>query len=191
MSMKSLEEQVAEILGRQEKVSRAACIRVVHRDRDVLVGIVCGDPHLAEIELRVRVTDELGEVELPLGVWMVHDLSDPASLVASGELEEALDQGWCCLYEPPQGSTEEKLTEIWEQALDRRQISVHDDFLDLGGDSMSAVHILAAVESTFGVDIDIREFMDAACIRGISEKIAARSGSGQLAQAAAMKRDRV
>lgn len=189
--MKSLEDQVAEILRKQEGVSEAACTRAVHRDRDVLVGMVCGDPYLAEIELRGRVTDELGHVGLPLGIWMAHDLSDPAGLVASGELEEALGQGWCCLYEAPQGPTEEKLTEIWEQALDRRAISVHDDFLDLGGDSMSAVHILATVESAFGVDIDIREFMDAACVRGVSEKIAARTGPGQTAQAEAPECDRV
>ena len=41
----------------------------------------------------------------------------------------------------PRTDLESWLAEIWEQALDVRQIGIHDDFLDRGGDSLKAMQI--------------------------------------------------
>jgi CubicO group peptidase (beta-lactamase class C family) len=46
-------------------------------------------------------------------------------------------------YRPPQDGTERMLAEIWAAVLGLPRVGVDDDFLDLGGDSMLAMQIVA------------------------------------------------
>jgi acyl carrier protein len=46
---------------------------------------------------------------------------------------------------------------------------VNDDFLELGGDSLSALGIIAAIETEFGRSLDVYEFMSAANVRRLAQ----------------------
>ena len=48
-------------------------------------------------------------------------------------------------YTAPESKAERQLAEIWREALNFDRIGVDDDFFDLGGDSVGAVTIAAAV----------------------------------------------
>ncbi|HJW40570.1 MAG TPA: alpha/beta fold hydrolase [Rhizomicrobium sp.] len=50
----------------------------------------------------------------------------------------------------PQGRTEEAMAAIWRRVLDREQVGRDDDFFDLGGDSLSTLNLMFAVEQEFG-----------------------------------------
>ena len=56
---------------------------------------------------------------------------------------------------PPRTRLEREILKIWEIALERRPISVTDDFFKLGGDSLSAIDILAGLEKTIGKKISL------------------------------------
>jgi amino acid adenylation domain-containing protein len=56
--------------------------------------------------------------------------------------------------------TEEILAKIWMEILGTERVGVHDNFLDLGGHSLSAFQIIARVSETFGVDLSIQFFID-------------------------------
>lgn len=58
----------------------------------------------------------------------------------------------------PSTPTEELLRSLWEDALDRESISIDDTFLDLGGDSLSAAVVAAAVDELFGHELDLGYF---------------------------------
>jgi thioesterase domain-containing protein len=45
----------------------------------------------------------------------------------------------------PRDALEWRLVQIWEELLDRRPVGVHDDFFELGGDSVLAMSLLARV----------------------------------------------
>ncbi len=47
---------------------------------------------------------------------------------------------------PPRDADEERLVAIWRAVLERNDIGVHDDFAALGGDSLAAAELLAALE---------------------------------------------
>jgi amino acid adenylation domain-containing protein len=51
---------------------------------------------------------------------------------------------------PPRDDLERELKLIWEEVLGVRPVGVRDDFFDLGGDSLSAIHMLARVGERFG-----------------------------------------
>ena len=55
----------------------------------------------------------------------------------------------------PADEMEQKLLEMWKQALDTREIGTNTGFFVAGGDSLKALSLLAAISDEFGVDVDI------------------------------------
>ncbi len=51
---------------------------------------------------------------------------------------------------PPRNLVEEKLARIWREVLGVSQVSVTDDFFELGGNSLLAVRLMARIEQEFG-----------------------------------------
>jgi non-ribosomal peptide synthetase component F/acyl carrier protein len=60
----------------------------------------------------------------------------------------------------PVSETEELLAGVWADALERESVNPDDDFFDLEGDSLTAAEIAAAVQSRFGVEIELDAFAD-------------------------------
>ncbi|MDB5771574.1 MAG: amino acid adenylation domain protein [Burkholderia sp.] len=52
-------------------------------------------------------------------------------------------------YVAPRDRVEQQLVEIWEEVLEVAPIGVHDDFFDLGGDSLLAVTLVVQIERKF------------------------------------------
>ena len=54
--------------------------------------------------------------------------------------------------------TEEKVLEIWLEVLNQSSVGLHEGFLELGGDSLSAMVCISRIRSTFGVEVPLEEF---------------------------------
>ena len=74
-------------------------------------------------------------------------------------------------------ATEEALAAIWCGLFHRDHIDIHDDFFELGGHSLLAMRVLARVRSSFGVDLDVRDFFAAPTIVHMAGLIAQRQTS--------------
>ncbi|PZR91140.1 MAG: hypothetical protein DLM67_16785 [Candidatus Nephthysia bennettiae] len=59
---------------------------------------------------------------------------------------------------PPQTATEQAVARIWADALGLTRVSVHDDFFELGGDSLLAIRVVAAIEKEFGRRLPLASF---------------------------------
>jgi amino acid adenylation domain-containing protein len=77
---------------------------------------------------------------------------DRRALPAPGRLRPALKTA----YAAPRTPVEARLAEIWAGVLELEQVGVDDAFLDLGGNSLLAVQVLARVLHTFGVELPAR-----------------------------------
>jgi NAD(P)-dependent dehydrogenase (short-subunit alcohol dehydrogenase family) len=78
-------------------------------------------------------------------------------------------------YDPPRGTAELAVAEIWTELIGIPDIGAHDDFFELGGHSLLATRVLSRISQIRGVQLTLREFFDAPTIRGLSEKIEAAS----------------
>ncbi|HUY12930.1 MAG TPA: alpha/beta fold hydrolase [Terriglobia bacterium] len=67
---------------------------------------------------------------------------------------------------PPQNETEKQLAEIWEALLMVRPIGLHQDYFELGGNSLLAVRLFAEIEKAFNVKLPLSTLIEA---RTISE----------------------
>jgi acyl-coenzyme A synthetase/AMP-(fatty) acid ligase/acyl carrier protein len=61
----------------------------------------------------------------------------------------------------PRTLIEEKLATIWAEVLELNEIGVFDNFLELGGDSLRAVQVIARVMDRFQVRPPVSELMEA------------------------------
>ena len=57
--------------------------------------------------------------------------------------EPAMTRGGGTEYVPPRNETEERLAEAWQAVLGIRQVSIHDNFFHLGGDSIKAIQVIS------------------------------------------------
>ena len=54
---------------------------------------------------------------------------------------------------------EKLLVEVWQNVLDSDDISIHDNFFDLGGHSLLVMQVITEVESRTGVKLSPRDFL--------------------------------
>jgi amino acid adenylation domain-containing protein len=71
-------------------------------------------------------------------------------------------------YLPPRNSLEEELVQVWQQVLGIDKIGIHDNFFNLGGDSLKIVRVTALLTS---VKLEIRDVFLHPTIAELSEAI--------------------
>lgn len=81
------------------------------------------------------------------------------------------------------GETETALLQIWFEVLNIDPIGIHDDFLGLGGDSLTAMRCINRIIATFGVEVPLDLFLlESANIAQIASEIARiQTSTGQIA----------
>jgi acyl carrier protein len=69
-------------------------------------------------------------------------------------------------------ATEQKLLDIWRVVLDNSTIQIDDEFIDLGGDSLSAMMCISRVRNMCNYQISFEDFfMDGATIANFAKGI--------------------
>ncbi len=72
------------------------------------------------------------------------------------------------VFVPPRNTGEEQLATIWREVLGLDDIGVHDNFFEIGGDSMHCVQIVAAA-SEVGLRIEPRDLFDHPTVAGLAD----------------------
>jgi acyl carrier protein len=60
-------------------------------------------------------------------------------------------------YAAPENRTQARLVELWMNVLGLDRVGIHDDFFELGGDSILATRLASRVRRTFGIELPLRE----------------------------------
>jgi aryl carrier-like protein len=60
-------------------------------------------------------------------------------------------------YVAPRSPLEQFVAAIWAEVLELERVGVHDDLLDLGGDSLRATRILARIRDGLGADLPLSD----------------------------------
>lgn len=98
---------------------------------------------------------ELPDYMVPVLFYKIHRIPltssnkiDVRELERSGELFESKVD-----FVKPVSAMENKLTEIWKKVLNRKEISIKDNFFEIGGDSLSAIQVIAKMEEELQKEI--------------------------------------
>jgi acyl-CoA synthetase (AMP-forming)/AMP-acid ligase II/thioesterase domain-containing protein/aryl carrier-like protein len=181
--------EIDEVLNAHPAVAEAAAFAVPHEvlGEEVGAAIVLRDglvgPGHLESELRDFCAARLSAFKVPRRIVFVEDMPRSATgkTLRIGMAERLglaatapkpvikQDSPAADLDAPvggqngssPRGIVEMVLLHIWEEALGQSPIGIHDDFFDLGGDSLLGARLLARVEKTFGKSLGLASLFEA------------------------------
>ncbi|HYO58195.1 non-ribosomal peptide synthetase/type I polyketide synthase, partial [Archangium sp.] len=74
----------------------------------------------------------------------------------------------------PRTDTERQVLEIWRERLGISDFGIHDNFLELGGNSLMAAQMLTRLHDAFPVQLPLSDLFDAPTVAGIASRIEAR-----------------
>ncbi len=74
-------------------------------------------------------------------------------------------------YLAPRTPNEQLVAAIWSKTLGLEQVGVGDSFFDLGGDSLSAIRMMAEIERAAGVNIPLRLLFQQGTVEKLAEAI--------------------
>jgi amino acid adenylation domain-containing protein len=86
-------------------------------------------------------------------------------------------------YVAPRDALELRLARLWEEVLDAGEVGVRDDFFDVGGHSLAALRLLAAVERLTGVRVPMATLLATPTVENLARVLRAGealSASGPL-----------
>ncbi|KUI44087.1 non-ribosomal peptide synthetase [Mycobacterium sp. GA-1199] len=162
--------EVQAALAALEGVEQAAVIARKDRPGDKrLVGYVTGtaDP----VAIRAALTERLPAYMVPTAVVVLEALP----LTVNGKLDTralpAPEYSDTNRYRAPATLTEEILTGIYAQVLGVEHLGVDDSFFDLGGDSLSAMRLIGAVNASLGASLSVRTLFEAPTIAQLAPRI--------------------
>ena len=82
----------------------------------------------------------------------------------------------------PRNATERTLLELWQEVLGLAAIGIHDNFFDLGGQSLKAVRLRAKMETAFSATVSLRDLFARPTIAELAQTIAqAEKGAASVA----------
>ncbi|MFF7994562.1 phosphopantetheine-binding protein [Kitasatospora xanthocidica] len=91
-----------------------------------------------------------------------------------GPVEEIAGPSGVSRYEPPGSELEASLASRLAGLLGLPRVGVLDDFVELGGDSLTAVTFLHALQEAYDAPLSVVELFSAGTVREIAELLAGR-----------------
>ena len=137
--------EVEAVLLRHPDVREAVVLALNVADGRQLVAYHSGDRPVSAASLRSHLAATLPSNMVPAAYVQLERL--PIS--ANGKLDRAAlprpgaEAYATQAFAPPVGATEEALAAVWSQALRRDRIGRHDNFFEIGGDSLACMGIVA------------------------------------------------
>ena len=92
-------------------------------------------------------------------------------------------------FEEPRDAMEVALGTVWEQVLDVRPISIHDDFFRSGGHSLAATRAVFRLQKELNVPVTMMELFRNPTIASLASLLRARPRSTEIATAASGSSD--
>jgi yersiniabactin nonribosomal peptide synthetase len=75
--------------------------------------------------------------------------------------------------QPPGSEQEAALVRIWEEVLGISPIGIHDDFFELGGQSLAAIQVMTRIAQRFGLRLPLAALFEGATVARLAARLAA------------------
>jgi len=97
---------------------------------------------------------------------------DRRALPSPEQSQDAIDR----TYSPPSGALEDRLAALWSEVLGVERVGRHDNFLELGGDSILAIHVVTRAAKA-GISFSIRQLFEHPTVAGLSRMATTEAGA--------------
>jgi acyl carrier protein len=127
-----------------------------------LVAYVAGDETAAADVLRAHLSERLPEYMVPAAYVRL----DALPLTPNGKVDRRAlpapegDAFSAREYEAPSGKAEEAVAAIWAELLGVERVGRHDDFFQLGGNSLLATRLVFRIRREMDVELSVRDVFE-------------------------------
>jgi amino acid adenylation domain-containing protein len=176
--------EIAAALGQHAAVAEA--VAIVRRDADEASRLVAYyvpvcRPEPTTTELRTHLKRTLPDYMVP-EVFVALDALplSPNGKVDRGALPAVAGQRPVLDTElvVPRSPIEEVVADIWRGVLQLDTVGVHDDFFDLGGQSLLATQVAALLRESFRVEVPLRAVFEAPTVAAQAELVSDAGRAG-------------
>ncbi|WP_297847969.1 non-ribosomal peptide synthetase, partial [Mycobacterium sp.] len=166
--------EVRSALAALDGVDQAVVVAREDRPGDKrLVGYITGTADPGDV--RAQLAERLPAYMIPVAVVTL----DALPMTVNGKLDiRALPapEYSAAGYRSPTTPTEEILAGIYAHVLGVERVGVDDSFFDLGGDSISAMRVIAAINSAMDVGVPVRVIFEAPTVAQLAPRIGEDTG---------------
>ena len=76
-------------------------------------------------------------------------------------------------YVPPANEVEQRVASIWQELFGIRRVGIHDNFFDLGGNSLLAIQLVSQLRKAFEVDLPMSKLFESPTVADLARGIKA------------------
>ncbi|WNV84553.1 non-ribosomal peptide synthetase [Umezawaea sp. Da 62-37] len=171
--------EVENVLNGQSGVAQAAVVArtTPSGEKRLVAYVVTGDGAPDFAGLRAGAKAALPDYMVPSAFVAV----DALPLTPNGKVDRAalpdpaFDEGSDRpAHQPPSTERQEVLCALFAEVLGTDRVGLDDSFLDLGGQSMTAVRLAARITKALGADVTVNEIFDAPTVRELDSRLDGR-----------------
>lgn len=142
------------------------------RDDEDVSEVYCAARQAKIDSLREYVAESLPAYMVPSAFVLLAEVPlTPNGKIDRKALPEPEDSIRRNEYIAPRTETERVLCDMWQEVLKVDQVSVSDNFFDLGGHSLSAMKLVARVQTAFAVNIPLMTLFNGQSVSSLAEII--------------------
>ncbi len=172
-------QEVDDALSSMTAVLEAASFAVKHPTlgEDIAAAVVVRQADtLSEARIRSYLSERLTSFKVPQRILFLERLPrNPVGKIdrlALSALAEELAKTEGRAYAPPRNDLERFLAHLWATELGIDRVGIDDDFTMLGGDLLSSLRILMAVEAELDVNVMGEDAAGSMTVRSMAESLA-------------------
>jgi acyl transferase domain-containing protein/acyl carrier protein len=124
---------------------------------------------LFSTELGTQVVISTGDLQARIDQWIqLEPLHEPAkqngpTLYPRPHLQNA--------YVAPRDELDQRIAALWSELLGIKQVGLHDNFLELGGNSLLATQLMSRLRDVFHVEVPLRALFAAPTVAGLAQAL--------------------
>lgn len=137
-----------------------------------LCAYIVGDKRLSSAEVKNHLRKFLPDYMVPSYIVQLQEMP----LTLNGKInrralpEPEKEDEVVTEFEAPRNKIEQILVKIWSDVLEINNISIGDNFFNLGGDSIKAIRVVSKLHQ-YGYDLEIKDLFKYLSIKEVSSKV--------------------
>lgn len=119
-----------------------------------------------------RIVISTGNLTLRMELWTGAALKGEAGAEENGSPQALHARPLLSTdYVPPRSELESTVLSIWQQVLGLERLGVHDNFFDLGGNSLIGLRMITAVKKSLAIELPIMALFEGPTVSALAKRI--------------------
>lgn len=165
-------EEIQSVIKQYPGIEQAIIFPENHDGQNIMIGYCVNNAPISEFELIEYLKSRLPAYMIPARFHFLEKIP----LTDNGKIDhKRLTHGFNEIDNEKNSNhkteSQEKLINIFSDILPVKKISLRDNYFRLGGNSISAIRILARIKDTFGVNISMKDFFQSQDLGSLANEI--------------------